>query len=72
MNADDFAEIVKRQVKNGEHIIVSHSYNMVHIDERHAELTEAYASYAPRYKGDDEYDVATLIASRVKETKENS
>ena len=39
---------------------------MVHIDERHAELTEAYASYAPRYKGDDEYDVATLIASQVK------
>ena len=72
MNADDFAEIVKRQVKNGENIIVSHSYNMVHIDKRHAELTEAYASYAPRYKGDDEYDVATLIASRVKETKENS
>ena len=69
MNADDFAEIVKRQVKNGEHIIVSHSYNMVHIDERHAELTEAYASYAPRYKGDDEYDVATLIASQVKKQK---
>ena len=72
MNADDFAEIVKRQLKNGEHIIVSHSYNMVHIDKRHAELTDAYASYAPRYKGDEEYDVATLIAAQVKQTKEKS
>ena len=72
MNADDFAEIVKRQIKNGEHIIVSHSYNMVHIDERHAELKNAYASYAPRYKGDDEYDVATLIGAQVKQTKEKS
>ena len=65
MNADDFAEIVKQQLKNGEHIIVSHSHNMVHIDKRHAELRDAYASYAPRYKGDEEYDVATLIAAQV-------
>ena len=72
MNADDFAEIVKRQLKNGEHIIVSHSYNMVHIDKRHAELRDAYESYAPRYKGDEEYDVATLIAAQVKQTEENS
>ena len=43
---------------------------MVHIDKRHAELTDAYASYAPRYKGDEEYDVATLVAARVKQTEE--
>ena len=71
MNADDFAEITKRQIKNGAHIIVSHGYNMVHIDKRHAELKNAYATYAPRYEGDEEYDVATLIAAQVERKKGN-
>jgi NAD(P)-dependent dehydrogenase (short-subunit alcohol dehydrogenase family) len=72
MNADHFAKIVKRQIQNGAHMIVSHSYNIVHIDKRHAELTDAYATYAPRYEGDDKYDVGTLIAGQVRRPKENS
>mgnify|MGYP007000076300 len=35
------------------------------------ELTDAYATYAPRYEGDEEYDVATLIASQHKKPNEN-
>ena len=62
MNADEFASIVKKQIKAGEHFIVSHAYNMVHVEKRHEEIKKAYSTYAPRYAGDDEYDVGKLIA----------
>ena len=42
MNADEFASIVKRQIKAGEHFIVSHSYNMIHVEKRHEEIKKAY------------------------------
>lgn len=61
MDTDEFAEIVMEQIRAGEHFIVSHAYNIEHIDARHAELTSAFARYAPRYEGDDEYDVPTLV-----------
>ena len=62
MNADEFAKIVKEQIKNEEHIIVSHSYNNVHIEKRNIEISSAYKKYAPRYDGDDEYDVKTILS----------
>tara|TARA_X000000368_G_C23009082_1_gene702652 strand:+ start:549 stop:1346 length:798 start_codon:yes stop_codon:yes gene_type:complete len=62
MNVDEFADIVKEQIKNEEHIIVSHAYNSVHIEKRNNEITSAYKKYAPRYDGDDEYDVKTIFA----------
>ena len=34
MNVDEFANIIKEQIKNEEHIIVSHAYNSVHIERR--------------------------------------
>ncbi len=63
MNADKFAEIIKEQIKNKEHIIVSHAYNVVHIEKRNNEIAFAYEKYAPRYDGDDEYDVKTILSS---------
>ena len=63
MNADKFAEIVKEQIKNEEHIIVSHAYNTVHIEKRMNEIAMAYKKYAPRYDGDDEYDVKTILSN---------
>ena len=62
MNADEFAKIVKEQIKNEEHIIVSHAYNNVHIEKRNNEISLAYKKYAPRYDGDDEYDVKTILS----------
>ena len=62
MNADEFAKIVKEQIKNEEHIIVSHAYNNVHIEKRNNEISSAYKKYAPRYDGDDEYDVKTILS----------
>lgn len=62
MDADEFAKIVKEQIKNEEHIIVSHAYNNVHIEKRNNEISSAYKKYAPRYDGDDEYDVKTILS----------
>ena len=72
MNADEFASIVKKQIKAGEHLIVSHGYNMVHVEKRHEEIKHAYSTYAPRYDGDDEYDVRKLIADHKLRRKDNS
>jgi len=62
MDTDEFAGNVIKQIRAGEHFIVSHAFNIEHINARHARLAEAFAKYAPRYEGDDEYDVPTLIA----------
>ncbi|QLC21829.1 SDR family oxidoreductase [Parasphingopyxis sp. CP4] len=62
MDTDRFAGIVLEQIKARENFIVSHAYNIVHIDERRDRLAQAFEKYAPRYEGDDEYDVPTLVA----------
>ncbi len=61
MKADDFAGKVLEQLKAGELYVVSHAYNRVRLDERHANIAAAYDRYAPRYGGDDEYDIRSLI-----------
>ena len=61
MPADDFAAIIYPQIKAGERFVVSHAYNVVRIDERMDALRAAYAKYAPRYEGDEEYDVKVLV-----------
>jgi len=61
MPTDQFVETAMAQIRAGEFYIVSHAYNMVHIDKRYAEISKAYERFAPRYPGDDEYDVGTLM-----------
>ncbi len=61
MNADDYANIVLAQVQAKEAYIVSHAYNVERIAPRNEALAQAYAKYAPRYPGDDVYDVPLLI-----------
>lgn len=62
MDTDRFTSIAVKQIKQGEFYIVSHAYNMVRIDERYGKVKKAYEHYAPRYDGDDEFDVRTLFA----------
>lgn len=62
MDADTFAEKVVEQIAAGEFYVVTHSYNIERIKPIHAEIEDAYARNAPRYEGDEEYDVPTLIA----------
>ncbi|RPH55094.1 MAG: SDR family oxidoreductase, partial [Lysobacterales bacterium] len=62
MDTDAYAALVLKQIEAGEFLIVSHSYNIVRIRERMEALERAYATYAPRYAGDNEFDVRTLGA----------
>ncbi|MEL6861506.1 MAG: SDR family NAD(P)-dependent oxidoreductase [Pseudomonadota bacterium] len=62
MDADTFAEKTVEQIRAGEFYVVTHSYNMVRIKPIHDAIAAAYERNAPRYEGDEEYDVPTLIA----------
>ena len=61
MKADRFTQIALEQLKQGKFYVVSHASNMEHVTSRYEEIKEAYAKFAPRYEGDDEYDVVSLI-----------
>ena len=67
MPTDDFVQIALKQIKAGEFFIVSHSYNLVHIEQKHKQISEAYAKYAPPQEGDIKYDVRTLFTPIVEE-----
>ena len=62
MPADEFAGRILKQVKAGAFYLVGHAYNIERIKPIHDQIEDAYARNAPRYDGDDEYDVPTLIA----------
>ena len=64
MSADQFAEVVMPQIKSGERFAVSHAFNIEHITERFESVSKAYETYAPRYEGDDEFDVKAMMARR--------
>lgn len=61
MEADKFADIIVQQIKDDRFFLVSHSYNIERVNARHDEVARAYDQYAPRYEGDEEYDIRTLI-----------
>lgn len=61
MDTDKFAAIAMKQIKEKRFYIVSHAHNIKHIDARYQEIKDAYCESAPRYEGDDEYDIRTLM-----------
>ncbi|WED20527.1 SDR family oxidoreductase [Vibrio sp. JC009] len=61
MPTNEFIATAMPQLKAGEFYVVSHAHNMQRIDERHALLEKAYAKYAPRYQGDVQYDVRSVV-----------
>ena len=62
METERYSEIVIRQLEAGAFYVVSHAFNAVRIEERMAEVRAALDRWAPRYEGDDEYDVRSVIA----------
>lgn len=62
MDADRFAATIFAQMQAGEYYLVGHAYNVVRMRERIDELEAAFARYAPRYEGDEEYDVQLYYA----------
>lgn len=71
MAAERFAEIVVPQFLARERFVVAHAYNAVRIHERIDALDAAFAAYAPRYAGDDEYDVR-IVAARIQRERKQS
>lgn len=62
MDTDAFAAKVVEQIRAGEFYVVTHAYNIERIRPIHEEVEAAYGKYAPRYDGDEEYDVPILMA----------
>lgn len=62
MDTDEFTSLVMKELKAGERYVVTHAYNHVRMTERYDAISAVFAKYAPRYEGDDEYDVRTMIA----------
>ena len=62
MDTDKFAERAMKQIVAGKYYVVSHAYNVERIRPITKEIGEAFAEYAPRYAGDDEFDVRALGA----------
>lgn len=69
MDVGQFAGIIVPQMLACERFVVAHSYNVVRIHERIDALDAAFAAHAPRYEGDDEYDVRAVIARLRAQTK---
>ena len=61
MAADEFVDRLIPQMKAGEFYIVSHPYNAVRITEAYEEVKQAFDTYAPRFDGDEAYDVQLLM-----------
>ncbi len=62
MPADEFADIVVPQIAARERFVVSHPFNAVRNAEREEMIADAYARNAPRFEGDDKWDVRKVIA----------
>ncbi len=61
MPTKEYIDIAMEQIKNNEFYVVSHAYNSVCIDKRYKKLKAAFEKYAPRYEGDQRYDVRTIV-----------
>jgi len=73
MSPDEFADRLLPQMKAGQFYLVGHSYNMVRITEEYEEVKAAFDKYAPRYEGDEKYDIKILMEKLQRQQKgENS
>jgi NAD(P)-dependent dehydrogenase (short-subunit alcohol dehydrogenase family) len=61
MDADRFAATIFAQMQAGAYYLVGHAYNIVRLRERYDEVEAAFAEFAPRYDGDDEFDVQLYV-----------
>jgi len=61
MSPDEFADKLLPQMKAGQFYLVGHAYNAVRIAEEYEEIKTAFDKYAPRYKGDEKYDIRILM-----------
>ena len=60
MSPDEFADRIVPQMKAEQFYLVGHAYNIVRITEEYEQVKAAFDKYAPRYEGDEKYDVKIL------------
>lgn len=60
MDTDAYAARVLKQLRADGFYIVSQAFNMARYHARFGEIEDAFARYAPRYAGDNEFDVRML------------
>lgn len=57
MLPEEFVDRLMPQIKAGEFYIVSHPYNLIRIGEAYQEVKQSFDKYAPRFEGDERYDI---------------
>jgi NAD(P)-dependent dehydrogenase (short-subunit alcohol dehydrogenase family) len=62
MSAEDIGERTVRGIERGDFYIVTHSHDIELVERRYQEQRTAFEQQAPRYAGDDRYDVRKLMA----------
>jgi NAD(P)-dependent dehydrogenase (short-subunit alcohol dehydrogenase family) len=62
MDPDEVGQRTVDGVRRGDFYIVTHPHDIVYVEERNKEILAAFASQAPRYQGDDSYDVRKIMA----------
>ena len=72
MPADEFADRLIPQMKDGQFYLVGHSYNIVRIADEYEQVKAAFTQYAPRYEGDEKYDVNILLERLQRKNKADS
>lgn len=69
MDTDRCIATAMQQLREGRFYVVTHASNAAPIEERYEEIKASYEAFAPRYDGDEEFDVWTLLG-RIKSTRE--
>ncbi len=62
MPADEAAGMVLQQIREGRFYLLTHPHVIEYARTRWNDIGAAFASQAPRYEGDDRYDVTKVIA----------
>jgi NAD(P)-dependent dehydrogenase (short-subunit alcohol dehydrogenase family) len=62
MDPDEIGKLAVEGMRRGDFYIVTHPHNRDYIAERFEEILRAYDTYAPRFEGDEKYDVRKIMA----------
>ncbi len=65
MPANDVAEKALAGVRRGDFLIVTHPHAVEYARKRWADIESAFAAQAPRFEGDEKYDLSAIMAGQL-------